>query len=206
MKRRYFNKLISASALTSLPIMGTADSKSWSLEANIAECCSCAIPCPCNFGRSTKFKCDGTRLIEISQGYIDGSNLAGIRFIVTFEMGKWSRIYADNEMNQNQINGFNQILPLAFKGFAKQAKSIEKTSLMVERERNLIKFSSPQSEIEMKPLLGMDGGLIKIDGLPYKAFYNYIQYESVKHNHSSLATKWSHSGTNGFTSKMIASG
>ena len=63
-------------------------------------------------------------------------------------------------MNQNQINGFNQILPLAFKGFAKQAKSIEKTSLMVERERNLIKFSSPQSEIEMKPLLGMDGGLI----------------------------------------------
>ena len=206
MKRRNFNKLISASALSAIPIISKAQSNIWSLEANIAECCNCEIPCPCNFGRSTKLQCNGSRLIEIYQGYVGKNSLAGIKFIVTFEMGKWSRIYVDESLNQNRIDNFNLILPLAFSSFTKQAKSIRSSPIKVQRERSLIKFSSSQSEVEMKPLKGMDGGIIKVDGLPYKAFYNYIQYESIKHNHNSLDAKWSHSGTNGFTSKMIVSG
>jgi len=104
------------------------------------------------------------------------------------------------------LDNFNLILPLAFGGFAKQAKSIDASPIKVLRAKRLIKFSSPQSEVEMKPLKGMDGGLIKVDGLPYKSFYNYVQYESVKHIHNSPDVTWNHSGTNGFTSKMIVSG
>ena len=205
-KRRQFNKFIGATALSSIPILGATAADSWALEANIAECCSCEIPCPCNFGRSTKSRCNGSRLIEIYKGHVDGNDLTGIRFIVTFEMGKWSRIYIDNTLNQESLNNFNLILPLAFAGFAKQAKSINATNINVARDKNIVKFSSPQSEVEMKPLKGMDAGLIKVDGLPYKSFYNYVQYESVKHIHNSPDVTWDHSGTNGFTSKMIVSG
>ena len=205
-KRRQFNKFIGATALSSIPISGVIAADSWSLEANIAECCSCEIPCPCNFGRSTKSRCDGSRLIEIYKGHVGGKDLSDIRFIVTFVMGKWSRIYIDNTLNQERLGNFNLILPLAFGGFAKQAKSIDASPIKVSRAKKLIKFSSPQSEVEMKSLKGMDGGLIKVDGLPYKSFYNYVQYESVKHIHNSPDVTWNHSGTNGFTSKMIVSG
>ena len=100
MRRREFNKILGAAAVAPVwvtPVAGATPD--WSLAANIAECCSCAIPCPCNFGRPTSLRCDGNRLVEIYEGHIEGVKLAGIRFLVTFEMGKWSRIYIDESLD-----------------------------------------------------------------------------------------------------------
>ena len=44
-----------------------------------------------------------------------------------------------------------------------------------------------------------------VNGLPSKAFYEYVQFESVVHTHKSESDEWSYEGTNGFTSKMIVS-
>lgn len=204
MKRREFNKAITASAVIS-PFLSQVKANSlWTLEASIAECCSCEIPCPCNFGRATTRRCDGSRLIEINKGYLDDKNLAGIRFVVTFEMGKWSRVYVDNKLDEAESNAFDSIFPLAFSGFSRQALSVEKTPLSVTREKHIIKFTTPESQVEMEPLSGMDGGLISVNGLPYNSFYDYVQYESIKHNHKGPNREWSHKGTNGFTSRMIA--
>ena len=70
----------------------------------------------------------------------------------------------------------------------------------------MVAFSTPASQVEMKPLAGLEGGRNSIDGLPSNAFHDYVQYESVKHVHEGPDRQWSHSGTNGFTSRMIASG
>ena len=78
LKRREFTKLVSAVSLSGIPFMDSFASDSWSLEANIAECCSCEIPCPCNFGRSTKLQCYGSRLIEITIGHIGPLVLSNI--------------------------------------------------------------------------------------------------------------------------------
>lgn len=71
MKRRDFNRVLGAVAVAPA-ILGNARSAEaapvWSLAANVAECCSCEIPCPCNFGRPTDLRCDGNRLIEITKG------------------------------------------------------------------------------------------------------------------------------------------
>ena len=206
-KRRDFNKMIGAVALaqTFLTQKVHADT-AWSLEANVAECCSCEIPCPCNFGLATKMQCDGNRLIEIYKGHFGDVDLAGVRFLVTFEMGVWSRIYVDDAMSESQKEAFKLIFPLGFAWFAKQARSIETVPLKVDRQENLIKFSTPVSNVEMKTLKGMDGGLITVNGLPNNAFYDYVQYVSVIHTHQGPEHQWSHTGTNGFTSKMLASG
>ena len=37
-------------------------------------------------------------------------------------------------------------------------------------------------------------------------FHEYVQYESVQHVHTGPDRSWSHEGTNGFTSRMYASG
>ena len=205
-KRREFNKILGVAAIT--PAWFTervGATPVWSLAANISECCSCTIPCPCNFGRPTSLRCDGNRLIEIYEGHVDDADLTGIRFLVTFEMGKWSRIYVDENLNDDQMNAYDTIMPLAFNYFVQLSLSAERAPLTVARTNNLIKFSVPASEVEMKPLVGLDGGPISINGLPSNAFHNYVQYESVKHIHKGPGRKWSHSGTNGFISKMLAS-
>lgn len=208
MNRRKFNKALGGAAIASATI-SAADTVSaapvWSLSANIAECCSCEIPCPCNFGRPTKSRCDGNRLIEIYAGDVDGADLAGVRFLVTFEMGKWSRIYVDNSLSDIQMKAFDAILPLAFGFFSRQAKSVERVPLSVVRTSELIKIVTPASSVEMKPLVGLDGGPISISGLPSNTFHDYVQYESVSHVHNGPDREWSHSGTNGFTSRMLAS-
>ena len=206
MERREFNKILGAAAIAPAWLTrGFGVVPGWSLEANIAECCSCEIPCPCNFGRSTSLRCDGNRLIEIYEGQIGGLNLIGIRFVVTFEMGKWSHIYVDESLSDEQMIAFNTILPVAFGGFARVSRSIERVPVAVVRTSELVKFSTPASEVEMKPLVGLNGGPITVNGLPYNTFHDYVQYESVKHFHKGPDREWSHSGTNGFVSRMLAS-
>jgi len=209
MKRRDFNTVLGAVAIAPA-IMGSARdaqaASEWSLVANIAECCSCEIPCPCNFGRPTELRCDGNRLIEITEGQVDGAELAGIRFLATFEMGKWTRIYVDERLDDAQSKAFDAIMPLAFGGFLRLSRSVERVPLNVTRTNELITFSTPASEVEMKPLAGLNGRRITISGLPSNVFHDYVQYESVSHTHKGQDRDWSHSGTNGFTSRMVASG
>ena len=208
MNRRHFNKILGAAAIAPAGLASTraADAATWSLEANVAECCSCEIPCPCNFGRPTTQRCDGNRLIEISAGALEGADLAGIRFLVTFEMGEWTRIYIDDSLSGPQMSALDGILPLAFGGFVSLARSTETVPMTVTRESDMVTFSTPASRVEMKPLVGLDGGRITVDGLPSNVFHDYVQYESVRHVHEGPDRKWSHSGTNGFTSRMLASG
>ena len=209
MKRRDFNTVLGAVAIAPT-ILGSARNaeaaSEWSLAANIAECCSCEIPCPCNFGRPTKLRCDGNRLIEITEGQVDGAELAGIRFVATFEMGKWTRIYVDDDLDDAQSEAFDAIMPLAFGGFLRLSRSVERVRLSVSRTSDLVTFSTPASGVEMKPLVGLDGSRIEINGLPSNVFHDYVQYESVTHTYKGQDREWSHSGTNGFTSRMVASG
>lgn len=208
MNRREFSKVFSAAAIA--PAMLTeaddvAAAPAWSFSANIAECCSCEIPCPCNFGRPTSLRCDGNRLIEIYEGKLNGADLTGIRFVVTFEMGKWTRIYVDDRLGDKQMEAFNSLMPLAFGGFLRQSRSVERVPMTVVRASELVKFSTPASTVEMKPLAGLNGGPISISGLPSNVFHDYVQYESVKHVHKGPDREWSHTGTNGFVSRMLAS-
>ena len=125
--------------------------------------------------------------------------------VQTFEMGKWTRIYVDEDLGDSQTKALDTLMPLAFHGFFRLSRSIERVPITVVRTSELIKFSSPASEVEMKPLVGLDGGPISISGLPSNAFHDYVQYESVRHFHEGPDREWSHTGTNGFTSRMLAS-
>ena len=207
MNRRDFNKVIGVAAIAPAGLAAAQDhaATDWALEANVAECCSCEIPCPCNFGRPTELRCDGNRLIEIYEGHVGDMDLAGVRFLATFEMGKWSKIYIDDSLSDAQNEAVDAILPLAFAFFFNGARSIERVPLTVTRTDELVSFTTPASSVEMKPMVGLDGSRISISGLPSNAFHDYVQFESVKHTHEGSDRQWSHSGTNGFTSRMIAS-
>jgi hypothetical protein len=208
MDRREFGRLVGTLAVAPalLPSRGEAQARRWSLVADIAECCSCAIPCSCNFGRPEPGTCHGTRLIRIREGQLDGADLAGIDFVVTFEMRVWSRIYIDERLSDGQLATLERLLPVAFAGFDRNARARVRAPLTVQETAEGLRFGVPESTVEMKLLPGLDGGRIVISGLPNPAYRDYVQHESVVHTHRSADGEWSHSGTNGFRSVMRANG
>lgn len=213
MLRREFNKLLGAVAAAPIVVpardlLGQPDRaprRRWELRADIAECCSCDIPCSCNFGRPESV-CHGTRLIRVREGQLDGSDLAGIAFVVTFFMGRWTRIYMDASMSSAQSAALDALLPVAFGGFDRIARLKERVRLTVEEGEGTLRFSVPESTVEMKLLPGLGGVPIRVSGLPNPAYHDYVQYESVVHAHNGPDLEWSHSGTNGFQSVMRVSG
>lgn len=179
---------------------------SWSFTADVAECCSCDIPCSCNFGRPEAGTCHGTRLIQIREGQMEGEDLRGIDFVVTFHMGQWTRIYVDQSLTEAQSSALDRLLPVAFAGFDRGARVKEHVPLTIERSEDTFSFRVPESTIEMRLLPGLDGGPIRIENLPNPAYHDYVQHESVVHEHRSPDAEWSYSGTNGFRSVMRVRG
>jgi hypothetical protein len=208
MNRREFSKLVGAAAIT--PVLGPGRGVSplherWSFTAHIAECCSCDIPCSCNFGRPEQ-TCHGTRLIQIREGQFEGDQLAGINFVVTFYMRRWTRIYVDDSLTEAKIATLDRLLPVAFAGFAQLAQVQERVPLTVSESPDTFRFTVPESTVEMKLFPGLDGSAITISGLPSRSYHDYVQYESVVHTHRSAEAEWSYAGTNGFQSEMRVAG
>jgi hypothetical protein len=117
-----------------------------------------------------------------------------------------TRTSADERLSAPQPAALDRLLPIAFAGFDRQARSKVRAPLSVEETADGFRFGVPESTVEMKLLPGLDGSRIVITGLPNPAYHDYVQHESVVHTHRSAETQWSYSGTNGFRSVMRVDG
>ena len=185
-----------------LEIPSAARQPAWKMSATVAESCSCTVSCPCNFGREpSRMPCEGNRIISIDAGNYDGVDLAGVRLLVTFNMRNWSKIYVSDKVSDRQMKAVEAMLPLAFAGFHKGMLSFTKAPITMEMTESRVRFSGPESSVDMEVMKGFNGKAVKVMNLPSAVFQDYTQFKSVSHTHTSAAHSWSHKGTNGFTSK-----
>jgi hypothetical protein len=177
----------------------------WHLTATVAESCSCTISCPCNFGgEPNRNPCEGNRLIAIKSGHYEEVDLAGVSFLLTFTMRSWSKIYVSDKVSEKQMAAVEALLPIAFAGFHRGMLSFTKAPITMDITEKRVRFSGPESSVDMEVMSGFGGKPVRIMNLPNPAYQDYTQYKSVVHRHASDKTTWSHSGTNGFTSTMEA--
>ena len=194
-----------ALALVILSAPPRAAEPNWHLVATVAESCSCTVSCPCNFGgEPTRNPCEGNRLIAIKSGHYEGTDLAGVSFLVTFNMRNWSKIYLSDKVSDQQGKAVEALLPIAFAGFHRGMLSFTKAPITMDITEKRVRFSGPESSVEMDVLSGFGGKPVKVLNLPSPVFQDYTQYKSVSHTHVSDKATWNHSGTNGFTSTMEA--
>ena len=180
-----------------------AAAPNWHLTATVAESCSCTVSCPCNFGgEPTKNPCEGNRLISIRSGHYEDVDLGGVAFLVTFTMRSWSKIYVSDKVSDRQMAAVEALLPIAFAGFHRGMLSFTKAPITMDITEKRVRFSGPESSVDMEVLSGFGGKPVKVLNLPSPAFQDYTQYKSVTHKHASDKTTFSYSGTNGFTSTM----
>jgi hypothetical protein len=188
-----------------LEIPSAARQPAWKMSATVAESCSCTVSCPCNFGgEPSRMPCEGNRIISIDSGNYDGVDLAGVQLLVTFNMRNWSKIYVSDKVSDRQMKAVEALLPLAFAGFHKGMLSFTKAPITMEATETRVKFSGPESSVEMEVMKGFNGKAVKVSNLPSAVFQDYTQFRSVAHTHTSAMHSWSHKGTNGFTSKWEA--
>jgi hypothetical protein len=184
-----------------------AQSPSWQLSATVAESCSCTVSCPCNFGgEPSRMPCEGNRFITIDKGHYQDVDLSGVQLLVTFNMRNWSKIYVSDKVSERQMKAVEAMLPLAFAGFHKGMLSFTRAPITMDATPTRVKFSGPESSVEMEVAKGFNGQAIRINNLPSAVFQEYTQFRSVSHTHSTKDHTWSHTGTNGFTSKWNTGG
>ena len=188
--------------LTALVVPSRAQTPSWHLTATVAESCSCTVSCPCNFGgEPSRMPCEGNRMIAIEAGHYEGVDLAGVQLLVTFNMRTWSKIYVSDKVNDRQMKAVEALLPIAFAGFHKGMLSFTKAPITVDATESRVRFSGPESSVDMEVMRGFNGRAVKVSNLPSPVFQDYTQFRSVAHTHTSATHSFSHKGTNGFTSK-----
>lgn len=176
---------------------------SWHITATVAESCSCAVSCSCNFGGNpNRMPCEGNRLISITTGHFGDVDLAGVAFLVTFEMRSWSKIYVSDKVSPQQNAAVEALLPIAFAGFRNGMLSLEQAPITMEITDTRVRFRGPESAVDMEVMKGFGGQPVKILNLPNPAYQDYTQFKSTSHTHASTGHSWSHSGTNGFVSTM----
>ena len=189
-------------ALLTLVVPSRAQTPNWHLTATVAESCSCKIACRCNFGGEPDGdKCEGNRIISIEKGHYNDVDLAGVQMLVTFQMRTWSKIYISDKVSDQQMKAVEALMPLAFAGFQKGMLSFTKAPITMEVSDTRVRFSGPESAVDMEVMKGFNGQAVKVLNLPAAVFQNYTQFRSVSHTHTSAAHNWKHSGTNGFTSQ-----
>jgi hypothetical protein len=182
-----------------------AAAPTWHLVATVAESCSCTISCPCNFGgEPNRNPCEGNRLIAIKSGHYEGTDLANVSFLVTFNMRNWSKIYVSDKVSEKQMAAVEALMPIAFAGFHRGMLSFTKAPITMDITEKRVRFAGPESSVDMEVMSGFGGKPVQIKNLPNPAYQDYTQYKSVSHKHASDKATWSHSGTNGFTSTMEA--
>lgn len=189
-----------ASATTS------SQSVSWRVAADVAESCSCDVTCPCNFGSSpTHDYCHGNRLYEVSAGHYGDTDVTGLKFLVTFSMGEWAKLYVSDEATDAQMDALEGLVPHVLGGFESWGiLSTQKVPLQVERSSTKVKYSVPESVVEMDVMTGFGGEPVRVEHLPSPTMQSYTQYKSVEISHRGGDHEFSYSGTTGFTSKLDA--
>jgi Protein of unknown function (DUF1326) len=178
----------------------------WHISATLSEACSCTVSCPCNFGgKPSHDPCQGNRMITINTGHVGNVDLAGVSFLVAWDLSSWSKIYVSDQVTDAQNTALQTtILPVAWSQFRRGGVPVTKAPLTMQVTEERVRFSSPESSVDMEVMKGAGQQPIKVLNLPNPYFQDYTQYRSVVHQHTEADHSFSHSGTNGLTSTWDA--
>ena len=200
--------LWSAVALASVPHPAApqATAPEWRISATLAESCSCLVACPCNFGgKPNPGPCQGNRLLTIKHGHVGDVDLSGVSFLITWDLGKWAKVYESDKMTDAQKTAIETVIfPVAVAGFGRGEFSVMKAPITMEMTDSRVRFSTPESSVDMEVMKGFGGQPVRVFNLPNPAYQNYTQYRSVVHRHTDGDHSFSHTDTNGFTATWDA--
>ena len=184
----------------------------WALEGTWTDSCCCKVACPCLFGSGpTEGFCQGASHVQIDAGNYGDVKLDGMAVVLTHDIGKWAKIYVTDDATDQQLEALGALMPEVFPFLRKgPIKKVEKAALTLEHGDGTVKFSGPETNVELALVEGADGKPIKLHnlpvaGTPFPASHDHTQYKSIIMEHTG-DDGFSWKERNGFVSKLDVSG
>ncbi|MBI1986871.1 MAG: DUF1326 domain-containing protein [Nitrospinae bacterium] len=182
-----------------------AAAEEWSIAGHYAEACSCDAACPCVYGSPpTMGHCHEALAFDITKGKYGQTNLSGLKFVSTMEMGKgtWIAYYLDEKSTPDQRQALESIFKKLLGGFAKEdlgAKAVRISMASEDKGKaravaipNVLKF-----RVE-KPA-GLDGESPVVIANPGRHFIPMLTVaRSTQDEFSDHGKNWSYKDKSGF--------
>jgi hypothetical protein len=202
-----------AIGLGAFAVSSATTESGWALKGTWSDSCSCKVSCPCFFGSGpTEDFCEGSSLIEIEEGHYGGVELDGMAVVVSYRSGKWGKFYVADTASSEQADAVAALVPVAipFLGGG-PVESVEIVPVSVERTETMVKYSSPESAVEIHVVTGANGKPVNLEnlpvkGLPFPEASDHVQYKAVLSKHHSEDHQFEWEGRNGFVSRLDLEG
>ena len=192
---------------------GAESSPEWAIKGTWTDACCCKVSCPCLFGtKPTEGYCQGASHLQIEAGNYGDVKLDGLAVVLTHDIGKWAKIYVSDAANPKQVEALAALTPKVFPFLDKgPIKKVETVPVSLERGDKTVKFSVPETTVELALVEGADGRPIKLQNLPAKGapfppVHDHTQYVSILMEHKDGDDSFSWSERNGFVSKVDLAG
>ena len=185
----------------------------WAVKGTWSDTCSCKVSCTCFMGSGpTEHFCEGSSLVEIDEGHYDGVELDGLKAMFSHRIGQWARIYVADTATPEQVDALTAVIPLTIPFIEEKIiETVEVVPISVERTETTIRFSAPETTVELEIVLGANGTPVSISnlplkGLPFPEVLDHRQYKSILSKHESEAHHFEWSDRNGFVARVDRSG
>jgi len=182
----------------------------WAVEADYIDACNCKPACPCLYGSpSTEHSCQGATLVDIKQGRFEDVTLDGVRVVAVYRGGDWIKFYVGDNASDAQADAVVKLLPSLEDFFAiSNVIEVKRVPVSLTREGDRVRFSVPNTTVDIELMRGAGGLPIKTDGLPHPDFgkappyLEHTQYRTVELEHQGGEQQFSFSGTNAFSARI----
>lgn len=188
----------------------SAAAEEWSLAGHYAEACSCDAACPCVYGSpATMGHCHAALAFNITQGNYGKTDLAGLTFVSTMEMGKgtWIAYYLDEKATPEQRKALETIFKGMLGGFAKEDLGVKAVPITFTSDDKARSVTIPNVlRFQVEKSVGLDGEnpvVIVNPGrhlLPMLLVARSTQDEFEDHG-----KKWSYKDKSGFHGEFMLS-
>ena len=186
----------------------------WAVKADYVDACNCKPACPCLYGSPpTERECRGATLVDIKQGHFDTIPLDGVRVVAVYSGGKWIKFYVGDNASPAQADAVVKLLPSLEDFFGvSNVIEVKRVPVSITREGDGIRFSVPNTTVDLELMRGTGGVPLKTEGLPHADFGNappyldHTQYRTVQLKHQGGEQHFDYSGTNGFAARIDDAG
>lgn len=182
----------------------------WAIDATYGESCSCESVCPCIGGPGAMpAACIGNNVIAIKSGHYDGVNLEGLKVMMAFSLGNWSKVYIDERATAAQEDALLKLLwkiPI-LRGYLTQQKgAIQHATIQVIAKDSSFTYSVPNSYAKINYIfLGADSTLSLKDLSPNDILFHNSLGLSEKNVHTGDKYAFEYQKKNGVVSHFKAS-
>jgi hypothetical protein len=202
----------------SIALAAPSTSRTWSVEADYIEACSCHLFCPCFFNKGPEaHHCEYNTAIKIVTGHFGDVNVDGTRVWLSGDLGEetakgalTSIVIFDAAVTPPQQEAIKHLLDKIYPLKPQKPTVYDRAPILWEQNgsRAHARLGKGEAEITLTGVAGADGQQAVVQNVPYWGAQknNGFHLAKSEHHYQAHGLSYSYKDRNGFTIRVSSSG